>query len=187
MENLAMHQRLHLDTMNGAEQPLSKHLLSKIDREKLRREKEIRAMVASSAETGFVFEGATTRHIPNALHTKAAVTERVNAFRNPENRLTKQQAGAIVSALFFCTYKRERKQTTTKFDGYYAFETTDGGVRRKSLAEYLDECGVDGRAYTETWMRCLREQEIGDTEQETRNSEQETYPHRYHGVQELDV
>ncbi|MFY8000127.1 MAG: DEAD/DEAH box helicase family protein, partial [Candidatus Kapaibacteriota bacterium] len=74
MENLAMHQRLHLDTMSGAEQPLSKHLLSKIDREKLRREKEIRAMVASSAEAGFVFEGATTRHIPNALHTKAALT-----------------------------------------------------------------------------------------------------------------
>jgi hypothetical protein len=162
MENLAMHQRLHLDTMNGAEQPLaqellSKHLLSKIDREKLRREKEIRAMVASSAEAGFVFEGATTRHIPNALHTKAAVTERVNAFRNPENRLTKQQAGAIVSALFFCTYKRERKHQTSTFDGYYAFEATSNGIRRKTMAEFLEECGVDGRAYAETWINCMQQ------------------------------
>ena len=164
MENLAMHQRLHLDTINGTDHSLSKQVLSKIDREKLRREKEIRAMVASGAETGFVFEGVTTRHIHGALHTKAALTERVNAFRNPENRLTKQQAGAMVNALFFCTYKRERKPQTRAFTGYYAFEMVDGCVRRKTLVEYLDECGVDGWAYTEAWMHCLREQEKENSE-----------------------
>ncbi|MFY7999421.1 MAG: hypothetical protein ACOVSW_12560, partial [Candidatus Kapaibacteriota bacterium] len=101
--------------------------------------------------------GATTRHIPNALHTKAALTERVNAFRNPENRLTKQQAGAMVNALFFCTYKRERNQTTKKFDGYYAFEATSKGIRRKTMAEFLEECGVDGRTYAETWLNCIQQ------------------------------
>jgi hypothetical protein len=152
MEHLAMHQRLELDQMNYAEP-----LLSKIDREKLRREKEIRAMVASSAECGFVFEGLRTQRIPNALHTKAALTERVNAFRNQENRLTKQQAGAMVNALFFCTYKRERNQTTKKFDGYYAFEATRNGIRRKTMAEFLEECGVDGRTYAETWLNCIHQ------------------------------
>jgi hypothetical protein len=172
MENLAMHQRLELDAMNYATT-----LLSTIDREKLKREKEIRAMVAASAEHGCVIEGKTTRHEKNALKTKAAITERVNAFRNPENRLTKQQAGALVDALFFCTYKRERSATTTKFNGYYAFEAAEnspnGGVRRKTLAEFMEEAGVNGQQYAEAWANAMhRAVQIEEWERQWKNKQE---------------
>ena len=153
LDNLAMHQRLALDAMNYAP-----HLLSATDREKLKREKEIRAMVVASAEHGCMVEGKTTRHEKNALHTKAAITERVNAFRNPENRLTKQQAGAMVNALFFCTYKRERNAETAAFRGYYTFETESScsnSIRRKTLAEFVEEMGVNGRDYAERWTNAM--------------------------------
>ena len=138
---------------------LTENILSKHDREKLKREEEIRTMVRNSAQAGCTFIGAdgNERHIPNAIRTKKGLAERVNAYTSQLFRLTQQKAGELVDALFHVRYVRERIKTEsgTRFSGYYAFTNNDTELKRKTLAEFVCEYGVDGTNYEQQFMERL--------------------------------
>jgi hypothetical protein len=157
-EHLAMHQRLELKRLH-----LHTNILTPHDQKKLERENEIRNMVANAASVGFVFHGTTgenpTRYIPFALHRAEDIAQRVNAFTDTTFRLTKQRAGELVNALFVVNYKREREvqeNGTVRFGGYYTFAHDENGITRKTLADFLQETGIDGRAYHERFVAEMR-------------------------------
>jgi hypothetical protein len=157
-EHLAMHQRLELKRLQLHTKLLNPHELKKLERES-----EIRSFVANAATVGFMFHGAgannAPRHIPFALHRAEDVAARVNAFTDDTFRLTKQRAGELVNALFYVEYKREREvkdNGTTGFGGYYAFQHDENGICIKTLADFVDECGVDGSAYAERFGEMMR-------------------------------
>ena len=139
------------------------NILTPPDQKKLERENEIRNMVANAASVGFVFHGTTgenpTRYIPFALHRAEDIAQRVNAFTDTTFRLTKQRAGELVNALFVVNYKREREvqeNGTVRFGGYYTFAHDENGITRKTLADFLQETGIDGRAYHERFVAEMR-------------------------------
>jgi superfamily II DNA or RNA helicase len=145
-------------SLNG----LTDSVLSKHDREKLRREEEIRRMIANTAQQGCTITGSNgiPRHIPNALRTKKEIAERANAYTGIMFRMTQQQAGEMVNALFYVHYVRERVKTDhgTRFSGHYAFENDGTELRRKTLAEFVSEYGVDGATYERLFMEQVREE-----------------------------
>ncbi|MFY8000614.1 MAG: DEAD/DEAH box helicase family protein [Candidatus Kapaibacteriota bacterium] len=154
-EHLAMHQRLELKRLNLHTQTLTPH-----DRKKLEREWEVRNFVANAATVGFQFQGTTKRHIKFALHRADDLAQRVNAFTDDAFRLTKQRAGELVSALFHVEYKREREVKANGivgFGGYYAFRHDEQGIKAKTLADFVAECGVDGRDYEERFREVMRQ------------------------------
>jgi hypothetical protein len=154
-EHLAMHQRLELKRLNLHTQTLTPH-----DRKKLEREWEVRNFVANAATVGFVFQGTTKRHIKFALHRADDLAQRVNAFTDDAFRLTKQRAGELVSALFHVDYKREREVSengTIHFGGYYAFRHDEHGIKAKTLADFVAECGVCGGEYEERFQVAMRQ------------------------------
>ncbi len=167
-ERLAIKQReaIHLAGLTDS-------ILSKHDREKLRREEEIRRLVRNSAQAGCTFTGADgkERHIPNAIRTKKGLAERVNAYTSQLFRLTQQKAGELVDALFHVRYVRERIKTEsgTRFSGYYAFANNGTELKRKTLAEFVSEYGVDGAKYERQFMeRAETETRLYDETQEQR-------------------
>ena len=146
-EHLAMHQRLELKRLNLHTEALTPH-----DRKKLEREWEVRNFVANAATVGFQFHGTTKRHLKFALHRADDIAQRLNAFTDDAFRLTKQRAGELVSALFHVEYKREREVSESgkvNFGGYYTFGHDESGITRKTLADFVEEYGVDGADYTE--------------------------------------
>jgi hypothetical protein len=172
-EHLAMHQRLELKRLNLHTKTLTPH-----DRKKLEREWEVRNFVANAATVGFQFQGTTKRgenssehtdksvcvptsvkrHIKFALHRADDLAQRVNAFTDDAFRLTKQRAGELVSALFHVEYKREREVNesgTITFGGYYAFRHDEHGIKAKSLADFVAECGVCGGEYEERFHEAI--------------------------------
>ena len=154
-EHLAMHQRLELKRLNLHMQTLTPH-----DRKKLEREWEVRNFVANAATVGFVFQGTTKRQLTFALHRADDLAQRVNAFTDDAFRLTKQRAGELVSALFNVEYKREREVSDIgriNFGGYYTFGHDEHGITIKTLADFVAECGVDGRDYEERFHEAMRQ------------------------------
>lgn len=98
------------------------------------------------------------RHIKFALHRADDLAQRVNAFTDDAFRLTKQRAGELVSALFHVEYKREREVSesgTIHFGGYYAFQHDEHGIKAKSLADFVAECGVCGAEYKERFQEAI--------------------------------
>ena len=156
-ERLAIKQR---ETISLA--GLTDSILSKHDREKLRREEEIRRLITSTAEIGCALTTADgmPRHIPNAIRTKKEIADRANAYTGFMFRLTQQKAGELIDALFQVRYVRERIKTEsgTRFSGYYAFNTDSTELRRKTLAEFVQEYGVDGNKYAWLFMERVREE-----------------------------
>ena len=158
-ERLAIKQReaIHLAGMTDS-------ILSKHDREKLRREEEIRRMITSTAALGCVLTSAdgTTRHIPNAVRTKKEIADRANAYTGIMFRMTQQKAGELIDALFHVRYVRERVKTEngTRFSGHYAFDNDGTELKRKTLAEFVQEYGVDGAKYAWLFMERVREEEL---------------------------
>ncbi len=156
-ERLAIKQReaIHLAGMTDS-------ILSKHDREKLRREEEIRRMITSTAMLGCAFTSAdgTTRYIPNAIRTKKEIADRANAYTGFMFRMTQQKAGELVDALFHVRYVRERVKTEsgTRFSGHYAFAHDGTELKRKTLAEFVQEYGVDGNKYQWLFMERVREE-----------------------------
>jgi hypothetical protein len=143
-----MHQRLHVHSKAADEHVLSVRALHHV-----RRERSVRAFVASTAAAGCTFAGVHgERVIANAIHRQAGVAERVNAFTQEDFHLSRQDAAAMVDALFHVRYVRERERTSdgrVKFGGYYEFATDAAGViRQKTIAEWVTEMGLDGAAYT---------------------------------------
>lgn len=154
-EHLAMHQRLELKRLGLHTQTLTPH-----DCKKLEREWEVRNFVANAATVGFQFQGTTKRHIKFALHRADDLAQRVNAFTDDAFRLTKQRAGELVSALFHVEYKREREvreNGTVNFGGYYAFRHDEQGIKAKTLADFVAECGVCGGEYEERFGDATRQ------------------------------
>ncbi len=152
-EHLAMHQRLELKRLNLHTEALTPH-----DRKKLEREWEIVNFVSNAAAVGFQFHGTTKRHLKFALHRADDIAQRVNAFTDDAFRLTKQRAGELVSALFHVEYKREREvkeNGTVHFGGYYTFRHDESGITRKTLADFVAECGVCGADYTERFGEAM--------------------------------
>lgn len=145
-ERLAIKQReaIHLAGMTDS-------ILSKHDREKLRREEEIRRLITSTAEIGCALTSTdgTSKHIPNAIRTKKEIADRANAYTGIMFRMTQQKAGELVDALFHVQYVREREMVAdkTRFSGYYAFANDSTELKRKTLAEFVSEYGVDGAKY----------------------------------------
>ena len=161
-ERLAIKQREAISLADLTDSILSKH-----DREKLRREEEIRRMIASTATLGCGLTSAdgTQRHIPNAIRTKKEIADRANAYTGFMFRMTQQKVGELVDALFHVRYVRERVKTEheTRFSGYYAFahDGTDQNcaeLKRKTLAEFVQEYGVDGNKYEWLFMERVREE-----------------------------
>jgi hypothetical protein len=156
-ERLAIKQR---ETISLAD--LTDSILSKHDREKLRREEEIRRLITSTAEIGCALTSAdgTTRHIPNAIRTKKEIADRANAYTGIMFRMTQQKAGELVDALFHVRYVRERVKTEsgTRFSGHYAFDNDGTELKRKTLAEFVQEYGVDGAKYAWLFMERVREE-----------------------------
>lgn len=178
-EHLAMHRRLEVRSMN-----LHRDILSPHDLNIGEREWEIRNFVANAATVGFIFHSTTTgandtdttkRHIPFALHRAEDIAARVNAFTDDTFRLTKQRAGEIVSALFFTEYKRERETKadgSVGFGGYYTFRHTDKEIIRKNLADFLQEAGIDGRAYRERFLVAMQQTAMQQQTQPSLNAPQ---------------
>jgi hypothetical protein len=141
---------------------LTDSILSKHDREKLRREEEIRRMITSTAEIGCALTSAdgTQRYIPNAIRTKKEIADRANAYTGFMFRLTQQKAGELVDALFHVRYVRERIKTESgmRFSGHYAFDNNGTELKRKTLAEFVQEYGVDGNKYEWLFMERVREE-----------------------------
>ena len=168
-QHLAMKQReaIHLYDNHGGGGlvGLTDNVLSKHDREKLRKEEDIRKMIRNSAELGCFFTGSdgTERHIPNSIRSKKAIAERVNAYQSKLFRLTQQQAGELVDAMFHVRYVRERTKTENgvRLSGYYTFEQSDNTLRCKTLAEYVTEYGVDGTKYEAAFMARMLEEARG--------------------------
>jgi len=156
-ERLAIKQREAICLADLTDSILSKH-----DREKLRREEEIRRIIASTATLGCALTSADgmTRHIPNAIRTKKEIADRANAYTGFMFRLTQQKAGELVDALFHVRYVRERVKTEngTLFSGHYAFDNDCTELRRKTLAEFVQEYGVDGNKYEWFFMERVREE-----------------------------
>ncbi len=156
-ERLAIKQREAISLAGLTDSILSKH-----DREKLRREEEIRRLITSTAEIGCVFTNAdgTQRHIPNAIRTKKEIADRANAYTGFMFRMTQQKAGELVDALFHVRYVRERVKTEsgTRFSGHYAFDNDGTELKRKTLAEFVQEYGVDGSKYAWLFMERVREE-----------------------------
>jgi hypothetical protein len=156
-EHLAIKQRevIHLAGLTDS-------ILSKHDREKLRREEEIRRMIASTAEIGCALTSAdgTIRHILNAIRTKKEIADRANAYTGIMFRMTQQKAGELVDALFHVRYVRERVKTEsgTRFSGHYTFDNDGTELKRKTLAEFVQEYGVDGNKYAWLFMERIREE-----------------------------
>jgi hypothetical protein len=156
-EHLAIKQReaIHLAGMTDS-------ILNKHDREKLRREEEIRRMITSTAHVGCTLTSAdgTTRHIPNAIRTKKEIADRANAYTGIMFRMTQQKAGEVVDALFHVRYVRERVKTEsgTRFSGHYTFDNDGIELKRKTLAEFVQEYGVDGTKYAWLFMERMREE-----------------------------
>lgn len=150
---LAMKQReaLHLAGLTDS-------ILSKHDRMKLQREEEIRRCVANTAHQGctLVSSNGTERHIPNSIRSKRAIAERVNAYQTTLYRVTQQSAGELVSAMFHVHYVRERVQGENGKvvqSGTYRFIEHKQGLKRKTLAEFVAEYGLDGASYSREWLR----------------------------------
>jgi hypothetical protein len=156
-ERLAIKQREAISLAGSTDSILSKH-----DREKLRREEEIRRMITSTAMLGCALTSAdgTTRHIPNAIRTKKEIADRANAYTGFMFRMTQQKAGELVDALFHVRYVRERVKTEsgTRFSGFYAFAHDGTELKRKTLAEFVHEYGVDGNKYAWLFMERVREE-----------------------------
>jgi hypothetical protein len=156
-ERLAIKQREAIHLANLTDSILSKH-----DHEKLRREEEIRRMITSTAEIGCALMSAdgTPRHIPNTIRTKKEIADRANAYTGIMFRMTQQKAGELVDALFHVRYVRERVKTEngTRFSGYYAFDNDSTELKRKTLAEFAQEYGVDGSKYEWLFMERVREE-----------------------------
>ncbi len=137
-------------------------VLSKHDREKLRKEEDIRKMIRNSAELGCFFTGSdgTERHIPNSIRSKKELSERVNAYQSKLFRLTQQQSGELVDAMFHVRYVRERTKTDAgvRQSGYYVFEQIENVLKRKTLAEFVTEYGVDGAKYEAAFMERMLEE-----------------------------
>jgi hypothetical protein len=173
-EHLAMHQRFELKRLN-----VDKKILTPHDQKKLEREAEIRTFIVNAATVGFVFEGTSTRKtakkkrgkktntstsrtIPFALRSAEDLAQRVNAFAGDTFRLTKQRAGQLVGALFTVHYERERERNTSggesaiRFTSYYSFAHNKRGIICKTLADFLNEAGVDGAAYTERFQQAMK-------------------------------
>jgi hypothetical protein len=173
-EHFSMHQRFELKRLNLHEKILTPH-----DQKKLQREAEVRAFIVNAATVGFVFEGTTTRKtaarkrgkktttstsrtIPFALRSADDLAQRVNAFAGDTFRLTKQRAGQLVGALFTVHYERERErnmsgeESTIRFTSYYSFAHNKRGIICKTLADFLNEAGVDGAAYTERFQQAMK-------------------------------
>jgi hypothetical protein len=156
-ERLAIKQReaIHLAGLTDS-------ILSKHDREKLRREEKIRRLITNTAEIGCVVTSAdgAQRHIPNAIRTKKEIADRANAYTGIMFRMTQQKAGELVDALFHVQYVRERIKTEsgTRFSGHYAFDTDGTELKRKTLAEFVQEYGVDGNKYEWLFMERVREE-----------------------------
>jgi hypothetical protein len=129
----------------------------------------------------------TTTHIPFALHRADDIAQRVNAFTEDTFRLTTQRAGQLVNALFTVHYERKRvmkseqheneqlagnQQTEKYFSGYYTFAHNKHGIICKTLADFLNDAGVDGAAYTERFhqamMRVVEEKAVYYTEKVVR-------------------
>ena len=156
-ERLAIKQREAISLAGLTDSILSKH-----DREKLRREEEIRRLIANAAEIGCTLTSAdgTTRHIPNAIRTKKEIADRANAYTGIMFRMTQQKAGELVDALFHVRYVRERVKTEsgTRFSGHYAFDNDSTDLKRKTLAEFVQEYGVDGNKYEWLFIERVREE-----------------------------
>jgi glucose-6-phosphate 1-dehydrogenase len=119
-------------------------------------------MITNTAQQGCTFTGSNgiPRHIPNALRTKKEIAERANAYTGIMFRMTQQQAGEMVNALFYVRYVRERVKTDhgIPFSGHYAFQNDGTELRRKTLAEFVSEYGVDGAKYERLFMEQMREE-----------------------------
>jgi hypothetical protein len=156
-ERLAIKQREAISLAGLTDSILSKH-----DREKLRREEEIRRLITSTAALGCALTSAdgTTRHIPNAIRTKKEIADRANAYIGFMFRMTQQKAGELTDALFHVRYVRERIHTEngTRFSGHYAFDNDGTELKRKTLAEFVQEYGVDGNKYELLFMERVREE-----------------------------
>jgi hypothetical protein len=156
-ERLAIKQREAISLAGMTDSILSKH-----DREKLRREEEIRRLITSTAQVGCALTSAdgTTRHIPNAIRTKKEIADRANAYTGFMFRITQQKAGELVDALFHVRYVRERIKTEsgTRFSGHYAFDNDGAELKRKTLAEFVQEYGVDGNKYEWLFMERVCEE-----------------------------
>jgi hypothetical protein len=156
-ERLAIKQREAISLAGMTDSILSKH-----DREKLRREEEIRRMITSTAQVGCALTSAdgTTRHIPNAIRTKKEIADRANAYTGIMFRMTQQKAGELTDALFHVRYVRERIHTEngTRFSGHYAFDNDGTELRRKTLAEFVQEYSVEGNKYAWLFMERVREE-----------------------------
>jgi hypothetical protein len=156
-ERLAIKQREAISLAGMTDSILSKH-----DREKLRREEEIRRMITSTATLGCALTSAdgTTRRIPNAIRTKKEIADRANAYTGIMFHMTQQKAGELTDALFHVRYVRERIQTEhgTRFSGHYAFDNDGTELKRKTLAEFVQEYGVDGSKYEWLFMEQVREE-----------------------------
>jgi superfamily II DNA or RNA helicase len=146
---------------------LTDNILSKHDCGKLQREQDIRRLVLSAAQTGCTFtnNNGETRHIPSSIRSKKDLAARVNAHAGTMFRVNQQTAGELVDALFHVRYVRERTKRDDKTvqSGYYTFaedksETLNGTLRRKTLAEYLNEYGVDGTRYERNFMQRVQEE-----------------------------
>ncbi|MBD1209611.1 MAG: DEAD/DEAH box helicase [Ignavibacteria bacterium] len=167
-ERLAIKQREAISLAGLTDSILSKH-----DREKLRREEEIRRLITSTAEIGCALTNAdgTQRHIPNAIRTKKEIADRANAYTGFMFRLTQQRAGELTDALFHVRYVRERVKTEngTRFSGHYTFDNDGKELKRKTLAEFVSEYGVDGVRYTAQFMeRAKNEARLYDEAEERR-------------------
>ena len=157
-QRLAMKQREALAQAGLAEELLSKH-----DRTKLQREEEIRRFVANTALQGCTLtkHDGTNEYIPNSIRSKKDLAARVNAYQTTLYRLTQQSAGELVDAMFHVRYIRERVRNDdgkVVQSGTYRFVATEDGLKRKTLAEFVSEYGVDGADYTERFRARTKEE-----------------------------
>jgi hypothetical protein len=186
-EHLAMHQRLELKRLGLHAQTLTPHDRKKLEREwEVRNfvanaatvgfqfqgttkrgentsectDKSVCATKNISGSTDTLVCATAKRHIKFALHRADDLAQRVNAFTDDAFRLTKQRAGELVSALFHVEYKREREVSengTIHFGGYYAFRHDEDGIKAKTLADFVAECGVSGAEYEERFGDAMRQ------------------------------
>ncbi len=157
-QRLAMKQREEISLAGLTDTILSKH-----DRAKLQREEDIRRVVRNAASAGCTFttNKGETQHIPNAIRSKKELAARVNAHVGTMFRVNQQTAGELVDALFHVRYARERtmKDGKTVQSGYYTFTSDDNGtLKRRTLADYVSDYGVDGAAYQAAFMERVQEE-----------------------------
>jgi hypothetical protein len=120
--------------------------------------------VADAAHLGCLFTTSNNElhYIPNTIRSKKELAGRVNAHTGTMFRLNQQTAGELVDALFHVRVVRDRtinKDGKTVQTSYYTFNTdTNGMLQRKTLADYVNEYGVDGAAYERAFMERVREE-----------------------------